>query len=294
MRILVTGGSGLVGWEILTRAEDLANCWFTYHSSEVQHSNARGRQLDIRDRTATERLIGEIDPDVIIHTAAMTDVDACETNPDTARAINVNGVENILAGATNTDSHIVFLSSSFVFDGSNHPHNPNDPHNPINVYGQTKADAEELIKHADVSSAIVRTDQPYGWSQSWQSPTMVEWTLDQLSKDCPVEVFNDWYNVPTYLPDLADSVLGIANAKRNGIFHIVGGNYVSRYDWALKIADIFEYNPEQIEPIPSSISGIPAKRPNVYLENTLISLIRTQPTALKTGLEKMNANVRPV
>lgn len=290
MRILVTGGSGLVGWEILTRAEDWADCWFTYHSSEVQHSNARGRQLDIRNRGATERLIEEVDPDVIIHSAAMTDVDACELNPDTAREINITSMENVLAGATSTDSHLIFLSSSFVFDGSNHPHNLDDQRKPINVYGQTKASAERLIEDARVSSAIVRTDQPYGWSQPWQSPTMVEWTLDQLSKDGPVEIFKDWYNVPTYLPDLADSVLKIANKKKNGVFHVVGQDYVSRYDWALAIANTFEHAIDRIKPVLSSHSDIPAKRPNVYLENSSsFASIKIQPTSLENGLERMRS-----
>jgi dTDP-4-dehydrorhamnose reductase len=292
MRILVTGGSGLVGWEILMRAEDWVDCWFTYHSSEVQHSNASGRQLDIRNRDATRRLIERIDPNVIIHSAALTDVDACEINPDKAREINVDGVENVLAGASNTDSHIVFLSSSFVFDGSNHPHNLDDPHNPINVYGQTKADAEKLIKSADVGSAIVRTDQPYGWSEPWQSPTMVEWTLEQLSKEGSVEIFDDWYNIPTYLPDLAAAIIEISKSKLTGVFHIVGQDYVNRYEWALRIADVFEYDTKQIDPVRSSDSNLPAVRPEVYLKgDSHTGSAETKTRSISDGLEKMKTKV---
>lgn len=282
MRVLVTGGSGLVGWKTLTRADHSMDCWFTYYSSEVQHPDSHGRQLDICDREATIELVEEIDPNVVIHSAAMTNVDDCEGNPDVAKAVNVDGVENVLSAAKNVDANFVFLSSAFVFDGTDNPHEIDDIRNPVNVYGATKAEAERTVQRSEVDTAVVRTDQPYGWSQPWQSPTMVEWVLERISDGKNIDVFTDWYNTPTYLPDLADSILHISKNELNGTFHVVGSEYLSRYSWAKLIAKIFGFEPTAVSPVESNSVDIPAQRPNVSLNNSL-----GQGKSVQQGLKEM-------
>jgi dTDP-4-dehydrorhamnose reductase len=290
MDILVTGGSGTVGWKILDRAEPQDSLWYTYKDSDVDHPEATGRKLDIREKEDVTEVVSEIKPDAVVHSAAMTDVDGCETNPEKARAVNVEGTRNVVNAASSVGAHLVFISTSFVFDGTKHPHEEDDKKNPVNEYGRTKALAEEVVEQADIQSAIVRTDQPYGWTEPWQNETMVEWILDELDEDGDVEVFDDWYNVPTYLPDLAEAILEITKTGKEGIYHAVGPDYLNRYEWACKIADVFGHDASRIEPIPSETVDLPAERPNAYIRNgSVIEAIGYEFVSVRSGLERMNS-----
>lgn len=290
MRILVTGGTGVVGWTLLSQQPPTAELAYTYYQSNVTHPAASRHQLDIRSNSSVEDLVTELEPNVIIHSAAMTDVDGCERNPAKANEINVNGTKNVIDAAARVGSHLVFLSTSFVFDGTRRPHEREDLRNPVNVYGQTKADAERLVETSDIQNAIVRTDQPYGWTEPWQKATMVEWILEQLAQSDTVPVFKDWYNIPTFLPDLADAVLDIALSEKEGIYHAVGPNYISRYEWACEIATVFGYEQSKITPESSEDISLPASRPNVYLNhsqtanNTVADFVPIQ-----DGLDQMAA-----
>lgn len=266
MRILVTGGSGLVGWEILKSIGQGSEVRFTYFENRILHPHIDGILMDVRDSKSVHDALQSFRPDVIIHAAAVTDVDFCETHPETAREVNVEGTQNVISAAEEVGAKVVFLSSSFVFDGEKELHRISDKRNPINEYGRTKLEAENKILNADVDTAIVRTDQPYGWSKPWQSQTMVEWVLDQLGSSECINIFDDWYNVPIYLPELANIILTIAN-DYSGIFHAVGPDYVSRYEWAKIIVSATEYPKEIIKPISSKNAEFPASRPNVHLDN---------------------------
>jgi dTDP-4-dehydrorhamnose reductase len=271
MRVLVTGGSGLVGWTFLGRADPGMTLDYTYYGNHADHPAADGRQMDVRDADAVSRVVTTVDPDVIVHSAAMTDVDACETDPETAWTVNVEGTENVVRGAAAVGARVVSLSTSFVFDGSQRPHTESSPRAPINEYGRTKAEAERIVEETESPSTIVRTDQPYGWSESWQGETMVEWTLDELATEGPVEVFDDWHNVPTYLPCLADVLLKIVRGDRTGVYHAVGSSFVSRCEWAKTIADAFGHDSSRITSTSSDTVGLPAKRPNVDLSNRSVT-----------------------
>jgi dTDP-4-dehydrorhamnose reductase len=267
MNILLTGGTGVVGWTLLSQQPTTTELAYTYYQNNVSHPAASRHQLDIRSNSSVEDLVTDLEPDVIIHSAAMTDVDDCERNPARANKINVNGTRNIVGAASQVGSHLVFLSTSFVFDGTRQPHEREGLRNPVNIYGQTKTDAERIVESSDIQNAIVRTDQPYGWTEPWQKATMVEWILQQLDTSDTVPVFKDWYNVPTFVPDLADAVLDIALSEKTGIYHAVGPSYISRYEWACEIAAVFGYDRSVISPISSEDTSLPASRPNVYLDH---------------------------
>lgn len=269
MRILVTGGTGVVGWEILSRAPEEVQFSYTYLDNPVEHPAADGYELDIRDPAAVQELITSLDPDVVIHAAAMTDVDYCELHPDAGHAVNVEGTANVIDAAESVDAHLVFLSTSFVFDGSRSEYVESDARDPINEYGRTKARAERLVEAASINSAIVRTDQPYGWSQPWQSDTMVEWVLDAVREESGLQVFEDWYNTPTYLPELAEFLLKTAREEREGIYHAAGPDYVSRYEWAIQVCETFGHDAALISPSASSSVDLAATRPNTMLKNVV-------------------------
>ncbi len=270
MKILVTGGTGVVGWTLLSRRPSSTELDYTYYQNDVSHPAASGYQLDVRSESSVEELVSDLDPDAVVHSAAMTDVDDCERNPAKAYEINVKGTQNIVDAAAQTGSHLIFLSTSFVFDGTKQPHRRDSPRNPVNVYGQTKTDAERLVETSEIPSIIVRTDQPYGWTEPWQKATMVQWILQQLSESDTVPVFKDWYNTPTFVHDLADAVLELALSKKEGIYHAVGPDYICRYEWACEIAAAFGYSESRITAASSEDISLPASRPNVFLEHTLV------------------------
>ena len=160
MKILVIGGSGFVGWAVLSADTAGIDLTYTYNTTPLTHPHATGVQLDIRDSAATRELLCVVNPDCIIHAAAMTDVDYCENHTDEAYETNVRGTEHVLDVAARTESHMVYVSTAAVFDGSDNPYETAANLSPVSVYGQTKATAERRVEQAPVPSAIVRTDQP--------------------------------------------------------------------------------------------------------------------------------------
>lgn len=289
MHLLVTGGSGLVGWRVVEEAGEVADhLTYTFYNHEVAHPSADARELDVRDRAGVFEVIEAANPNVVVHTAAMTDVDACETNPQRAHEVNTIGTENVADACALAGADLMFVSTSFVFDGSEERYNCNDDRNSVNEYGHTKLAAERYVESCDVPSTIVRTDQPYGWPTEWQSVTMVQWVLQQLETTESVSVFDDWYNHPTYLPDLAAALVRIAQDDCRGTYHAVGPDYVSRYEWATHIAKVFGYDEDQIVPVSATDADIPATRPNARLNrDCLQTKVNIQMTNVINGLTEM-------
>lgn len=291
MHILVTGGSGTVGWTILDRLAPDHDLYFTYLNNNVFHPFAGSHHLNIQKRNAVFEHISNLSPDVIVHSAAMTDVDACETNPQQAREINVEGTQHILDAAGTVGASVVFLSTSFVFDGRKEKFGVDDNPNPINIYGRTKFNAEKRVESSDVSTAILRTDQPYGAVKPWQSRTMVQWILNELSANKSTQIFDDWYNNPTYLPDVGDVCKKVIEDQHTGIFHVVGPDYINRLDWAKLIATEFGYDTSKIVPTQSKSANLPAERPNVNLDNTSVTVgLDISLTDVRSGAQKMAEN----
>jgi dTDP-4-dehydrorhamnose reductase len=117
---------------------------------------------------------------------------------------------------------------------------------------------------------------------------MVEWILDELNEDGNVKVFDDWYNVPTHLPDLAEAILRITKTGKEGIYHAVGPDYLNRYEWACKIADVFGHDASRIEPISSDTVDLPAERPNAYIRNESVTeAVGMEFSTVCSGIESM-------
>jgi dTDP-4-dehydrorhamnose reductase len=266
LKIIITGGSGIIGCKIVRDLiEKNHEVHYTYCTNELDVGI--GHQLDIRRKDKTINLISEIKPDFIIHTAALTNVDLCETNKKLANLLNVIGTENVLEGCKKTESKIIYISTSFVFDGKKERYNEDDKPCPINNYGLTKLRGEELVKKSELSYLILRTDQPYCWKEKWQRNNSVLRVLDQLQHGNILNEVDDWFNVPTYVPDLVNVVDYMINHTLLGTYHVTGSNFINRYEWALKIAGIFKLDKKLINPIKSKSLNLPTKRVNVNLSN---------------------------
>lgn len=269
MKILITGGSGKIGSRI-TRdlLEKNHEVHYTYSNNKLNVGIEH--KLDISDRHNTINLISKIQPNFIIHTAALTNVDLCETDKKLANLLNINGTENILEGCKKIQTNIIYISTSFVFDGKKEKYYEDDKPNPINNYGFTKLRGEQLVKNSKLPYIILRTDQPYSWKEKWQINNSVLRVIDHLQQGKIMKEVDNWFNVPTYTPDLVRVIEHMINHKLLGTYHASGSNFINRYEWALTIAEIFKLDKKLIIPIKSESLNLPAKRPNVNLSNEKI------------------------
>lgn len=289
MKVLVTGGSGIIGWKLVNYLSDQgANVRYTYHKNDVSIAGVGSFELDIRSKEQVDRIIEHVRPDIVVHTAAMTNADACEIDRRMARNVNIEGTENIVTASERTADVVVFFSSSFVFDGAAEQYREGDEPSPINVYGNTKRMAEEIVNGAATNSLILRTDQPYCWTQGWQDDTMVTWVLDQLRHRQSFGVFDDWQNNPIFVHDLVRMTDALVRTRSQGIFHAVGSEFVDRFEWARLIARTFGEDEERIYRESSAEANLPAPRPNANLCNQkIVETTGIEPRSLAEGLKTM-------
>ena len=285
MKILVIGGSGVIGWNFIQYLRGKADIEFTYLKNTIDD---KGICLDITQKDHTIKLITQINPDIVINTAAITNVDLCETNNNLANSINVQGTSNIIEGCKKINSKIVYVSTSFVFDGKKSQYHEDDTPHPSTYYGFTKFQGEELVKQSGLSHIILRTDQPYCWIEKWQHMNSVIRALDNLRSGRTHNEVADWYNTPTYVPDFVQAAWKLLQDDEVGIYHLTGPEFINRYDWSLNIADIFGLNKDLIKPITSDSLNLPAKRVNVNLDNNkIIKKTGIQMSGIKDGLLEM-------
>ena len=269
--ILVTGGSGRLGNNITKYLlEHNLEVHFTFNTYPCNIRGAPSHRLDATKKEETMKLIRKLRPEIVIHTIAVTDLELCETNRELAYRVNVDATKNIINTCEETQSKIVFISTSNLFDGNKEIYYEDDPPNPPNYYAFTKLIGENMLKASRLPFLILRTDQLYFWSFRDEKKTFVEIVLEKLKKHAPFEVFSDWYNTPTLIPDFSRVVYELILKNKPGVYHVVGPDYVSRYEWALRIADVFGYDKTLIQPTTSKKAQIKAKRSNAHLSNTKV------------------------
>ncbi|MBI2624438.1 SDR family oxidoreductase [Candidatus Parcubacteria bacterium] len=284
MKMLITGGTGLLG-SCLKKIFPTDEVSFTYHS----HPVAGGHWLDVSDRSATLSLISTMQPDITIHTVAVPSMDVCETNKSLAERVNIEGTRNVIDACLRVGSKIVYISTPCVFDGTKAVFTEDSPTNPINYYGITKLEGEKIVARSGLPFLIMRTDQPYGWIEPWQKKNSVVRALEVLDKDEEFREVVDWYNNPTYGEDFAAAAKQLIEKKREGIFHVVGPDYLNRYEWALRMAEVFGKDATLIKPINSQMLRLNAKRINAKLNTDKLAREGIKMAGVWEGLRRMKA-----
>ncbi len=224
-------------------------------------------------------------PDIIINTAAITNVYDCEENRKTAWHANVQWVEFLVRMSKITDARLLHFSTDYIFDGSRGPYSEHDAPNPVNYYGKTKLAGENACRTSNVPCAILRTNVVYGYS-TYGHADFVQWTVGKLQEGKIFRVVNDQFSNPTLTDDLGLAAYRIILKKREGIYNIGGGDWLSRYEFARKIADVFQFDPGLIVPCTSADLQQKARRP---LKTGLITLkaetdLGVKPTGVEAGL----------
>ncbi len=265
MRILLTGAHGLLGQKtaIVIAQESAHQLLVTDLAPQSYFRPPRFdyEQLDITIIADVKSLISQYRPDAIINIAAMTDVDGCETDRELCWRINVDGVKNLLVPARKLDGcHFIQISTDYVFDGSTGMYDETSRPDPVSYYGKSKLAAENAIVMSGVSSTLVRTQILYGTGYKVRN-NFVSWVLSLLEKKADVPAVTDQVGNPTFVDDLAFALALAAERRAGGIFHISGPEALSRYAFALKIAEVFGFDPKLVVPVVSADLGQMAHRP---------------------------------
>lgn len=259
MKLLVTGGSGLLGLALAiesVRFGDIVYSGFNKH----QTTEGIPLPLDITNPEAIEHTIRKIKPDVIIHSAAMTHVDLCEENPQQATLINVEGTRNIVKEAVKYGSYLVYVSTDYVFSGEKGCYKENDGPRPINHYGVTKLEGEKIVS-SHPNHCIVRPSVIYGSRPAAGKENFVLWVIKQLRETKPIHILTDQIVSPTLNTNLAEMIHEITERRLTGIYHLSGASSISRYDLTKKIAYEFNLDQSLITPVTSDTMRWAARRP---------------------------------
>ena len=193
-------------------------------------------KLDLTNQSEISKVITKIKPEAIIHIAAYTDVDGCETNRDLAWKINAEATKHIATASTRINSHLTYVSTDYVFDGEKRLYAEEDKTNPISYYGYTKLKGEEFIKEYATKWCIARPSVLYGWLDHKQN--FATWLINSLNQKKEVKILKDQYVSPTLNTNLAEMLLEISQRKILGILHTAGATRVNRHEYALKLAKV--------------------------------------------------------
>lgn len=263
-RILICGSNGLLGQRLSlmlsTRTEyEVLNT--SHHRAFVFDNHLFDyTQLDITRKSDVKSLISSFQPTVILNAAAATNVDWCETHREEAWKINVTGVENLIEAARKVGAKLIHVSTDYIFDGKHAPYREEDRPEPLSYYGKSKLASENALRVSDISHAIVRTIVVYGYGIGVKQNFPL-WVLGNLKAGKEVRCADDQISNPTYVGDLALSMIKIMELERDGVYHVSGSETVSRFDFAQRVAEVFGLNGFLIHRIKSVDLQQPAKRP---------------------------------
>jgi len=263
-KIFITGVNGLLGQKLVAQlierdTFDIIGCG--KGGKRIPFEGFEYISLDITKEDNVKEVIGQVKPEIIIHGAAMTNVDECEVNKEAAYNVNVKATEYLLNAAEEIKSHFIFVSTDFIFSGEKGPLDEEAIPAPVNYYGETKLEAENLVKASSTNWSIVRTVLVFGIAHDMSRSNIILWVKSSLENGKKIQVVNDQFRTPTLAEDLAEGCILIAEKKEVGIFNISGSDFLTPYEMAIITADYFQLNKALISKVDSKTFTQPAKRP---------------------------------
>jgi len=230
----------------------------TYNQHPVKSPNAL--QADFRNEQDIRKIIQQSSPEVVIHSASITDVDLCERNPELAFLINGTATSILAKACVRAESHLVYVSTDYVFDGRRGMYEEGDHPNPLNTYGRSKLAGEIATRKASESFSIARTSVLYGWGREYR-PNFGSWIYAKLRAGETVKVVEGQYSSPTLNSQLARMLLEVGEKRLSGIIHLAGASRLSRFKFALEIAREFHMDQKLITPADPKSTAWIAERP---------------------------------
>ena len=278
--ILITGASGQLGMSL----KRIFNSKYEIIST-TGNNNPTGSSmhLDVTNPMLFKEVMETTNPDLVINLAALTNVDLCEKNPELAYSINIGGMDNLVNAFKGP---IIHVSTDYVFDGEDGPYKEEDTTNPLNVYGLSKLESEKLLLDHSENSLVIRSNVLYDYSSKSEA-SFLNWVVDSLTQEKEINVVEDQWNNPTWTGSLAVVIDRVIDTQLTGLVHWGDGDLVSRFDFANKIADVFNLKKSLIKPILTSELNQTAKRPlksglkSDYAQN----ILNLEPPTIKECLE---------
>ncbi len=264
-RILITGSNGLLGQKIVRNysSDDRFEIVATARG-ECRIEGVEGFTYVTLDTSVIDdvhAVFRQVQPDVVIHAAAMTNVDACELNPEECDLLNIEATRNVVRACEEIGCYLVHVSTDFIFDGADGPYNEEATPNPLSHYGWSKLHAEELVQQATCSWSIARTVLVIGVVPGLSRSNIVLWAKGALSKGEKIRVVDDQWRTPTLAEDLADGCMLLAASGKTGVYNISGEDFYSVFEMVQVIADHWKLDKSLIEKVSSETLAQPAKRP---------------------------------
>ena len=301
MKILITGANGLLGQKLITLLshEDEVEVVATSKGENVnilELPHYHFRPLDISKPEEVSEVIADEQPDVIIHTAAMTNVDLCEQEKEKCWSVNVVAVTNLLEAAKKQGSFFIHLSTDFVFSGEKGPLDETAKAKPVNYYGKSKTEAELLVKQSGVDAAVIRTALVYGITPHMSRSNLVLWVKKSLEEGQAIRVVDDQYRTPTLAEDLAQGCWLVAKHKATGIFHISDEEVYTPYEMALLVARHFKLDESLISRTDSQAFTQPARRPprTGFIIEKAKQQLGYQPHSFEEGLAVVEKQIQEI
>lgn len=292
MRILVTGANGLLGQKLVELILTKEDYLIATAKSKLVLPLTKGEyhQLDVTNKDQVLEVISKVKPDVVINTAAMTNVDLCETEREKCWVSNVTSVENLVAACALSNTHLIHLSTDFIFDGTHGPLDEQAIPNPISYYGESKLAAEKVVQSSTIPWTIARTVLVYGVTKDMSRSNIVLWVKNSLEDGKTINVVNDQWRTPTLAEDLAMGCYLAATKKATGIFNISGEEMMTPYDIAIATADFFKLDKSLIKETDSSKFIQAAKRPprTGFIVKKAKMLLNFKPHTFRKGLFILN------
>ncbi len=287
-KILITGASGFLGQKLFTtfskKFEVIGTGFSKTHTFE---------KLDITKPGQVNHFFEQNKFDLVIHAAALTNVDWCEQNKEETFLVNVSGTENIAKACKKHNSKLFLISTDFVYPGNKQEkYDENSETKAVNVYGQSKLEAEKTVLQLEIESLISRVTVLYGFNSANDKLTFPTWVLKTLRENKDVKVINDQFSNPTLIDDIANALLSLHERRSAGVYNMTGSNCISKFEFARQIAKTFDLDDKRIIPCNFNETRQAAERPK-YVDCSTSKLesegIRMSSTI--GGLQKMKTQM---
>lgn len=289
MKIVITGVSGLLGTNaavLLAQSAQVSGC---YRGHPVHIPGVQSDRVDVTDALATSRWIAAIKPDVVWHTAGLTNVDGCEQHPEAARLLNVESAAIVASAAAACGAHLIHVSTDHLFDGRQELYAEDAPVTPLNVYAATKAEAEIRVVALHPRPLIVRTNF-FGWGHAYRR-SFSDWVIGSLRRRESIGMFTDVFFTPILVNDLVTTAMELLACGAHGVYNVAGAERVSKFDFGLAVARQFECDPAAIVANSVESFSFAAQRPrdmSLNVAKTATMLGRPLP-GVKQSIERLAA-----
>ncbi len=294
MKVLITGSNGLLGQKLIERYQSASAVQLIATARGVDRfPNPSGyvyESMDITNETEVTTIIAKHKPEVVINTAAMTNVDACESDKEGCDKLNVDAVLYLVQACNENGVHLVHLSTDFIFNGTHGPVTEEEQPDPLSYYGHSKWKAEQVVIEKAKSWSIARTVLVYGIVSDMSRSNIVLWAKGALESGKSINVVSDQFRTPTLAEDLAQGCALLASKKAQGIYNISGRDFMSVFDLVYKVATYWKLDKSLLNISTSEGIKQPAKRPPItgFILDKAIKELGYAPHTFEQGLALLN------